>query len=145
MITSAMARRRCLRAMNVLDGTVIGPQTCSAIGNQEFIRFLNAVEREVPPPARPSMRSSTTTPSTSTPATSTPRSENGWARHPRWTFHFHADLGFLTQRRRGLLRDPPPSAVSSAASSNPWSICRPPSNRFLDDHNAQVKALPMGR
>ena len=34
-------------AMNVLDGTVIG-QNMQRHWHQEFIRFLNAVEREVP-------------------------------------------------------------------------------------------------
>ena len=34
-------------AMNVLDGTVIG-RNIQRHRHQEFIRFLNAVEREVP-------------------------------------------------------------------------------------------------
>jgi hypothetical protein len=53
-------------ALNVLDGTVIG-RNMQRHRHQEFIRFLNAVEREVPKRAKPSTSSSTTTPCTSTP------------------------------------------------------------------------------
>jgi hypothetical protein len=60
-------------ALNVLDGTVIG-RCMQRQRHQEFIRFLNAIEREVPRPARPSMRSSTTTA-----PTSTPKRSPGWA------------------------------------------------------------------
>jgi transposase len=118
-------------AMNVLDGTVIG-QNMQRHRHQEFIRFLNAVEREVPagktvhaildnyaPHKHPIVR--------------------GWlARHPRWTFHFtptsaswlNAVEGFfaiLTKKRlkRGVFR----SVADLQAAIN----------RFLDDHNAHSK------
>ena len=39
--------RTLFAAMNVLDGTVIG-HNMQRHRNQEFIRFLNAVEREIP-------------------------------------------------------------------------------------------------
>src|SRR5580700_8068412 len=118
-------------AMNVLDGTVMG-RNMQRHRHQEFIRFLNAVEREVPagktihaildnyaPHKHPAVRQ--------------------WlARHPRWTFHFtptsaswlNAVEGFfavLTKRRlkRGVFR----SVADLQAAIN----------RFLEDHNAQSK------
>ena len=118
-------------AMNVLDGTVIG-QNMQRHRHQEFIRFLNAVERKVPvgkvvhvildnyaAHKHPAVRA--------------------WlARHPRWVFHFtptsaswlNAIEGFfaiLTKRRlkRGVFR----SLVDLQAAIN----------RFLEDHNAQAK------
>jgi len=118
-------------AMNVLDGTVMG-RNMQRHRHQEFIRFLNAVEREVPagktiqaildnyaPHKHPAVRQ--------------------WlARHPRWTFHFtptsaswlNAVEGFfavLTKRRlkRGVFR----SVADLQAAIN----------RFLEGHNAQSK------
>ena len=118
-------------AMNVLDGTVIG-QNMQRHRHQEFIRFLNAIERKVPvgkvvhvildnyaAHKHPAVRA--------------------WlARHPRWVFHFtptsaswlNAVEGFfaiLTKRRlkRGVFR----SLVDLQAAIN----------RFLEDHNAQAK------
>jgi transposase len=118
-------------AMNVLDGTVMG-RNMHRHRHQEFIRFLNAVEREVnagktihaildnyAPHKHPAVRQ--------------------WlARHPRWTFHFtptsaswlNAVEGFfavLTKRRlkRGVFR----SVADLQAAIN----------RFLEDHNAQSK------
>jgi transposase len=106
-------------AMNVLDGTVIG-RNMQRHRHQEFIRFLNAVEREVP-------------------AGKTVHAilDNGDARkHPEVQNGWRAiRAGHSTSRRprppgstpsRASSR-PSPSAVSSVASSNPWSICRPPS------------------
>ena len=40
--------RRAVAALNVLDGTVIG-RNMHRHGHQKFIRFLNAVESQVPP------------------------------------------------------------------------------------------------
>jgi len=118
-------------AMNVLDGTVIG-HNMQRHRHQEFIRFLNAVEREVPvsktvhaildnyaPHKHPAVRQ--------------------WlARHPRWTFHFtptsaswlNAVEGFfaiLTKRRlkRGVF-----GSVTDLQAAI---------NRFLDHHNAHSK------
>jgi transposase len=118
-------------ALNVLDGTVIG-QNMQRHRHQEFIRFLNAIERKVPvgkvvhvildnyaAHKHPAVRA--------------------WlARHPRWVFHFtptsaswlNAVEGFfaiLTKRRlkRGVFR----SVVDLQAAIN----------RFLEDHNAQAK------
>ncbi len=118
-------------AMNVLDGEIIG-RNMQRHRHQEFIRFLNAVEKQVPVGKvvhaildnyavhkHPTVRK--------------------WlARHPRWVFHFtptsaswlNAIEGFfaiLTKRRlkRGVFR----SVVDLQASIN----------RFIQDHNAQAK------
>jgi transposase len=117
--------------MNVLDGEVIG-RNMQRHRHQEFIRFLNAVEKQVPVGKvvhaildnyavhkHPAVRK--------------------WlARHPRWVFHFtptsaswlNAVEGFfaiLTKRRlkRGVFH----SVVDLQASIN----------RFIEDHNTQPK------
>ena len=96
-------------ALNVLDGSVIG-RCMARHRHQEFIRFLNAIERAVPagkvihaildnyaPHKHPKVRA--------------------WlARHPRWTFHFTPTSGswlnavetfFSTLTRRRLKRGVP--------------------------------------
>jgi transposase len=68
-------------AMNVLDGTVIG-RNMQRHRHQEFIRFLNAVEREV--------RAGRTIHAIidNYAAHKHPTVRRWLARHPRWTFHF---------------------------------------------------------
>ena len=118
-------------AMNVLDGTVIG-RNMQRHRHQEFIRFLNAVEREVP--AGKTVHAILDNYA----AHKHPVVRRWLARHPRWTFHFtptsaswlNAVEGFfaiLTKRRlkRGVFR----SVVDLQAAIN----------RFLDDHNAHSK------
>jgi transposase len=118
-------------AMNVLDGTVIG-RNMQRHRHQEFIRFLNAVEREVP--AGKTVHAILDNYA----AHKHPEVRKWLARHPRWTFHFtptsaswlNAVEGFfatLSKRRlkRGIFR----SVVDLQAAIN----------RFLDDHNAQSK------
>jgi transposase len=118
-------------AMNVLDGTVIG-QNMQRHRHQEFIRFLNAIEREVP--AGKTVHAILDNYA----AHKHPAVHRWLARHPRWTFHFtptsaswlNAVEGFfatLTKRRlkRGAFR----SVADLQAAIN----------RFLDDHNAQSK------
>jgi hypothetical protein len=92
-------------AMNVLDGTVIG-RNMQRHRHQEFTRFLNAVEREVP-------ASKTIHAILDNYAAHKHPAVRQWlARHPRWTFHFtptsaswlNAVEGFfaiLTKRRGG--------------------------------------------
>ena len=58
-------------ALNVLDGTVIG-RNMQRHRHQEFIRFLNTVEAQVPAERR------STPSSTTTPPTNIPRCKNGW-------------------------------------------------------------------
>ncbi|MEM9764491.1 MAG: IS630 family transposase [Pseudomonadota bacterium] len=68
-------------ALNVLDGTVIG-RNMQRHRHQEFIRFLNAVEREVP-------AGKTIHAILDNYATHKHPAVRAWlARHPRWTFHF---------------------------------------------------------
>ena len=105
-------------AMNVLDGTVIG-RNMQRHRHQEFIRFLNAVEREVP------AGKTVHTIFDNYAAHKHPNVRRWLERHPRWTFHFHTDIGFLAQRGRGLLRDP----HEAQAQTRRLSICRRPASR----------------
>src|SRR6267154_547035 len=97
-------------ALNVLDGTVIG-RNMQRHRHQEFIRFLNAVETQVP--ARKQIHAIVDNYATH----KHPNVRQWLARHPRWTFHFmptsaswlNAVEGFfakLTRRRlkRGVFR-----------------------------------------
>src|SRR6202166_1609581 len=118
-------------AMNVLDGTVIGGNM-QRHRHQEFIRFLNAVEREVP--AGKTVHAILDNYA----AHKHPVVRRWLARHPRWTFHFtptssswlNAVEGFfatLTKRslKRGVFR----GVVDLQAAIT----------RFLVDHNQQSK------
>jgi transposase len=118
-------------AMNVLDGTVIG-RNMQRHRHQEFIRFLNAVEREVP--AGKTVHAILDNYA----AHKHPEVRKWLARHPRWTFHFtptsaswlNAVEGFFaTLSKRPLTRGVFRSVVDLQAAIN----------RFLDDHNAQSK------
>jgi transposase len=114
-------------ALNVLDGKVIG-RCMARHRHQEFIRFLNAVEREVPAGKvihaildnygshkHPKVRA--------------------WlARHPRWTFHFTPTSGswlnaietfFSTLTRRRLKRGTFRSIIDLQAAIH----------RYLAEHN----------
>jgi len=115
-------------ALNVLNGTVIG-RHMQRHRHQEFIRFLNAVEAEVP--AGKVIHAILDNYA----AHKHPKVHQWLARHPRWTFHFtptscswlNAVEGFfakLTKRRlkRGAFR----SIVDLQATIN----------RFLAEHNA---------
>jgi len=97
-------------ALNVLDGTVIG-RNMQRHRHQEFIRFLNAIEAQVP--KRKSIHAIVDNYATH----KHPKVQEWLARHPRWTFHFtptsaswlNAVEGFfakLTNRRlrRGVFR-----------------------------------------
>ena len=124
-------------ALNVLDGTVIG-RCMARHRHQEFIRFLNAVEREVPAGKvihvildnygshkHPKVRA--------------------WlARHPRWTFHFTPTSGswlnavetfFSTLTRRRLKRGVFRSIVDLQAAIN----------RYLAEHNQAPKPFTWTR
>jgi transposase len=118
-------------AMNVLDGTVIG-RNMQRHRHQEFIRFLNAIEREVPAGKLVHAILDNYAPHKH------PAVQTWLARHPRWVFHFtptsaswlNAVEGFfaiLTKRRlkRGVFR-----SVYDLQSAI---------NRFLEEHNGQSK------
>jgi len=68
-------------ALDVLDGTVFG-KNMARHRHQEFIRFLNALEREIPPDKAVHAIVDNYA------AHKTPQVRRWLARHPRWTFHF---------------------------------------------------------
>ena len=118
-------------ALNVLDGKVIG-RCMQRHRHQEFIRFLNAVEANVP--AGKLIHAIADNYATH----KHPKVRQWLARHPRWTFHFtptsaswlNAVEGFfakLTRRRlkRGMFR----SIVELQAAIN----------RFLRETNEQPR------
>ncbi len=118
-------------ALNVLDGTVIG-RNMQRHRHQEFIRFLNAIEAEVP--AGKIVHAVLDNYA----AHKHPKVRRWLADHPRWTFHFtptscswlNAVEGFfakLTKRRlkRGVFR----SVIELQAAIN----------RFLEEHNRQPR------
>jgi transposase len=118
-------------ALNVLDGSVIG-RCMQRHRHQEFIRFLNHVEAQVP-------AGKTIHAIVDNYATHKHPKVRAWlARHPRWTFHFtptsaswlNAVEGFfsvLTRRRlkRGVFR----SIVDLQAAIN----------RYVAEHNGDPK------
>src|SRR5918995_1299061 len=118
-------------ALNVLDGTVVG-RCMARHRHQEFIRFLNAIEREVPAGKVIHVILDNYA------AHKHPRVLAWLARHPRWTFHFTPTSGSwlnavetffsaLTRRRlkRGVFR----SIVDLQAAIN----------RYLAEHNDDPK------
>lgn len=118
-------------ALNVLDGTVIG-KNMQRHRHQEFIRFLNEIERKIP--AGKMIHAIL-----DNYATHKHPNVRAWLqRHPRWTFHFvptscswlNAVEGFfakLSKRRleRGVFR--PVMDLQAAI------------NRFVTEHNHQPK------
>ena len=68
-------------ALNVLDGTVIG-RNMQRHRHQEFIRFLNTIEAQVP--KRKAIHAIVDDDATH----KHPKVRRWLARHPRWTFHF---------------------------------------------------------
>jgi transposase len=114
-------------AMNVLDGTVIG-RNMQRHRHQEFIRFLNVIEKQVP------VGKTIHAIVDNYAAHKHPNVRRWLERQPRWTFHFtptsaswlNAVEGFfatLTKRRlkRGVFR----SVADLQAAIN----------RFLEEHN----------
>jgi transposase len=118
-------------AMNVLDGTAIG-RNMQRHRHREFIRFLHAVEREVP--AGKTVHAILDNYA----AHKHPAVRQWLARHPRWTFHFtptsaswvNAVEGFFaTLTKRRLKRGVFGSVADLQAAIN----------RFFDDHNSHSK------
>ena len=114
-------------ALNVLDGKVIG-RCMARHRHQEFIRFLNAVEREVP--AGKVIHAILDNYA----AHKHPKVRAWLARHPRWTFHFTPTSGswlnavetfFSTLTRRRLKRGVFRSIVDLQTAIN----------RYLAEHN----------
>src|SRR6202049_2132432 len=118
-------------ALNVLDGKVIG-RCMQRHRHQEFIRFLNLIEAQVP--VRMAIHAVVDNYATH----KHPKVQKWLARHPRWTFHFtptsaswlNAVEGFfakLTRRRlkRGVFR----SVADLQAAIN----------RFVEETNSDPK------
>ena len=118
-------------ALNVLDGTVIG-KNMARHRHQEFIRFLNAIERTIPKDKAVHAIIDNYA------AHKTPQVRRWLARHPRWTFHFtptssswlNAVEGFFAKLfKRRLKRGVFCSLVELQAAIN----------RFVAEHNQSPK------
>jgi transposase len=116
-------------ALNVLDGVVLG-RCMQRHRHQEFIRFLNGIERQVP--AGKVIHAILDNYA----AHKHPNVRKWLARHPRWTFHFtptscswlNAVEGFFAKlTRRRLKRGAFPSLVSLQQAIN----------RFIEHHNQE--------
>ena len=118
-------------ALNVLDGTVAG-RNMQRHRHQEFIRFLNALERDIPAGKVVHVILDNY-------AAHKHAKVRAWLeRHPRWTFHFtptscswlNAVEGFFAKlTRRRLKRGVFHSIVDLQTAIN----------RFIAEHNAQPK------
>ena len=124
-------------ALNILDGTVIG-RNMQHHRHQEFIRFLNTIEEQVP--VGKVIHAIVDNYATH----KHPKVRQWLARHPRWTFHFtptsaswlNAVEGFfakLTRQRlkRGVFR----SVIDLQVAIN----------RFVAETNAQSQTLRLDR
>jgi len=116
-------------ALNVLEGTVVG-RCMQRHRHQEFIRFLNAIERAVPAGKVIHVVLDNYA------AHKHPNVRKWLTRHPRWIFHFtptscswlNAVEGFFARlTRRRLKRGTFPSLVSLQEAIN----------RFIDHHNQE--------
>ncbi len=106
-------------AFNVLDGAVLG-RCMQKHTHQEFIRFLNAVERSVP--AGKLIHAILDNYATH----KHPKVQAWLIRHPL-DLPFHPDLQLLAQRRREFLLSSDPQSACGAGSSAPSSTFKPPS------------------
>ena len=118
-------------ALNVLDGKVIG-RNMQRHRHQEFIRFLNAIERELPRGKNIHVVLDNYA------AHKHPKVRAWLARHPRWTFHFtptsaswlNAVEGFFAKlSRRKLQRGVFHSVVALQSAIND----------FVEQHNESPK------
>ena len=127
-------------ALNILDGTVIG-QNMQRHRHQEFIRFLNRIEREVPADKAIHVILDNY-------AAHKKDKVSAWLdRHPRWTFQRQPRVRGSMPSRASLPNSR--GAGSSTVSSIPSSISRPPSiassvNTMPPTHNhSSGKHIPM--
>src|SRR3954463_3191878 len=118
-------------ALDVLDGTVIG-KNMARHRHQEFIRFLNTLEREIPHDKAVHAILDNYA------AHKTPEVRRWLARHPRWTFHFtptssswlNAVEGFFANLSRRRLKH----GVFCSVTELQAAI-----NRFIAEHNRSSK------
>ena len=104
-------------AMNVLDGTVIG-RNMQRHRHQEFIRFLNVIEKQVP------VGKTIHAIVDNYAAHKHPNVRRWLERHPRWTLHFTPTSASWLNAVEGCSQ-PSQSAGSSAASFAPSPTCKP--------------------
>ena len=118
-------------ALNVLDGSVIG-QNMQRHRHQEFIRFLNAIEAQIP-------AGKVIHTILDNDAAHKHEKVRAWlARHPRWTFHFtptscswlNAVEGFFAKLTRRRLKH----GVFCSVTDLQAAI-----NRFVAEHNEEPK------
>jgi len=126
-----MAPPRLFAALNVLDGSVIG-RDMQRHRHQEFIRFLNAIEAELPKHKAVHVILDNY-------ATHKQPKVRAWlARHPRWTFRFvptscswqNAVEGFFAKRTRQRLKH----GVFHSVVDLQAAI-----NRFIKEHNQEPR------
>ena len=118
-------------ALNVLDGTVIG-HNMQRHRHQELIRFLNAIERQVPPGKIIHAILDNYA------AHKQPKVRAWLARHPRWVFHFtptsaswlNAVEGFFSALTRRRLK----RGVFHSVADLQAAI-----NRYIQQHNTDSK------
>ena len=125
-------------ALNVLDGTVIG-RNMKRHRHQEFIRFLNEVDAQVP--KRKVIHAIVDNYATH----KHPKVREWLATTSALDLPLHADLGLLAQCRRGLLRQTHQAGASSAASSDRSPSSQIAIKRFIAEANAEPKALRLDR
>ena len=104
--------------MNVLDGTVIG-RNMQRHRHQEFIRFLNGIEKQVP--AGKTIHAIVDNYA----AHRHPNVRRWLGRHPRWTLHFTPTSASWLNAVEGFFATLTKRTGSSAASFDPSSTCKP--------------------
>jgi hypothetical protein len=118
-------------ALNVLDGTVIG-RNMQRHRHQEFIRFLSAVEAEVP--ASKAVHGILDNYA----AHKHPKVRQWLDRHERFTFHLHQPRAHGSTPSRGVLRHAHQTAIETGRVHSIFDL-QASINRFLKEHNMQSK------
>jgi transposase len=105
-------------ALDVLDGTVFG-RNRQRDRHQEFIRFLNALEREIPAGkvVHAILDNSA--------AHKAPEARRWLARHPRWTFHFTPTSSSWLDAVEGFFAKLSRRRLERGVSARSWSCRRP--------------------
>ncbi len=104
-------------AMNVLDGTVIG-RNMQRHRHQEFIRFLNVIEKQVP------VGKTIHAIVDNYAAHKHPNVRRWLERQPRWTFHFTPTSASWLNAVEGFF-----ATLKAATKARRLSICRRPASR----------------
>ena len=97
LVLAGLMRAGWFAALNILDGTIIG-RNMQRHHHQEFIRFLNTIEQQVP--VGKVIHAIVDNYATHT----HPKVRQWLARHPPLDVLLHPDISVLTKRGRRLLR-----------------------------------------